>query len=400
MITRSGWGVLAGSAVLLAGGLALGYPALVALAVAGAVALVAAAGWMTARPRVRITRRIEPARITEGGEARGLLAVTNLGPRRCPPFLAVELVGGRRVRVAVPSLAPAETREVAYLLPTDRRGVFPVGPLTIGHSDPLGLFHAARSYPSRSQLVVQPRPERVLPPPTGRSRETDGRTSAAAPSGGVAFHSLREYVRGDDLRLVHWPSSARTGTLMIRHNVVPHEPRVVVVLDTSAEPYTDDSFEEAVRVAASLTVAAFDGGFPVEVRTTAGAHLVAERGRSQRGELLDLFAAAHRGAGDPGLPVLVGLGLANDGAALGVVTGVPAPAALRAITTVRQRFAMVSVAVLAADSGGATASHGVPGGNGVPGGRRPAAVPAGVFAVSADTSGAFAVAWNRAVSTR
>ncbi|MEX5637180.1 DUF58 domain-containing protein [Parafrankia sp. FMc2] len=233
--------------------------------------------------------------------------------------------------------------------------------------------------------MVQPRPEFVLPPPTGRSRETDGRTSAAAPSGGVAFHSLREYVRGDDLRLVHWPSSARTGTLMIRHNVVPHEPRMVIMLDTSEAPYTDDSFEEAVRVAASLTVAAFDGGFPVEVRTTAGAHLAAERGLSARGELLDLFAAARRSEGDPGLPELIRLGLADDGAALGIVTGMPAPVVLRAVTAVRRRFAMVSLALL-------TDPADAPG--------QPGLVPEGVFAVRAATSGAFATAWNRAVSAR
>ncbi|WP_326828383.1 DUF58 domain-containing protein [Parafrankia elaeagni] len=365
--------------VLFASGLALGYRELVALASTGLATLAAAAGWMAVRPQVRIVRRIEPARVTEGGAARGLLAVTNTGTRRCPPFLAVETVGGRRVRVAVPSLAAGETREVACLLPTDRRGIFPVGPLTVGHSDPFGLFHAARSYPSQARLTVQPRPESVLPPPTGRSRETDGRTSAAAPTGGVAFHSLREYVRGDDLRLVHWPSSARTGTLLVRHNVVPHEPRMVVVLDTSAAPYTDDSFEEAVRVAASLTVAAFDGGLPVDVRTTSGARFAAERGLSARGELLDLFAAAHRGEDDPGLPALLRLGSAGDGAALAVVTGAPVPAALGAVTAVRRQFAMLSVAMITSER---------------------VAAPAGAFVVNAATSGAFAAAWNRAVAVR
>lgn len=381
MITRPGCGVAAVTVALLASWPVLGYPELVALGVTGALTLAVAALWMASRPQVRVVRRIEPTRVAEGGEARGVLSVTNTGRRRCPPFLAVETVGDHRVRVALPSLAAGASHEVAYSLPTDRRGVHPVGPLTVGHSDPLGLFHAGRSYPSRSRLWVQPRPCPLLPLPTGRSRETDGRTSAAAPSGGVAFHSLREYVWGDDLRLVHWPSTARTGTLMIRHNVVPHEPRALILLDTSGAPYTDASFEDAVRVAASLAVAAFDGGFPVVVRTTGGVSVSGERGPSTRGDLLDLFAEVRRREDDPGLAGLTGLGLADDGAALGVVTGVPPTAALQAVSTVSRRFAMVSIAMLGERGG------------------RAAPAPAGVFTVSAPTSAEFAVSWNRAVAS-
>lgn len=198
----------------------------------------------------------------------------------------------------------------------------------------------------------------------------------------MAFHSLREYVWGDDLRLVHWRSTARTGTLMIRHNVVPHEPRALILLDTSSTPYTDVSFEEAVRVAASLAVAAFDGGFPVVVRTTGGVSASGERGPSSRGDLLDLFAEVRRRDDDPGLATLAQLGLADDGAALGVVTGTPPAASLRAVSAVSRRFAMVSLGMLGdrVDGNGQVA-------------------PAGVFAVSASTSVEFAARWNRAVAS-
>ncbi|WP_235948140.1 DUF58 domain-containing protein [Candidatus Frankia alpina] len=193
----------------------------------------------------------------------------------------------------------------------------------------------------------------------------------------MAFHSLREYERGDDLRLIHWPSTARTGTIMIRHHVFPHEPRMLVLLDTSAAPYTDASFEAAIRVAASLAVSAFDGGHPVEVRTTGGARAAAERGVSAHGELLDLFTEAVRAERDPGLAALPMLGQDGDGAALGIVTGAPGQAMLDAVGPALRRFTTVSLALIGERRGG------------------PAPVVPGAFTVAAATSDEFAAAWNR-----
>lgn len=90
MITRSGCGLAVVTAALLASWPVLGYPELVALGVTGALALATAALWMASRPQVRVVRRIEPTRVVEGGEAHGVLTVTNTGRRRCPPFLAIE----------------------------------------------------------------------------------------------------------------------------------------------------------------------------------------------------------------------------------------------------------------------------------------------------------------------
>ena len=98
-----------------------------------------------------------------------------------------------------------------------------------------------------------------------------------------AFHDLREYVTGDDLRLIHWKSSAKTGDLMVRHNVDTYQPRSLVVLDVHDKVYSDDAFEPrcGCRVA--------DGGvdlqqLPVRLRTTGGLVIGSEGGGPARAD--------------------------------------------------------------------------------------------------------------------
>jgi uncharacterized protein (DUF58 family) len=381
MLTRSGVVVAVAAVLLLGLGWLADYPELVVLALAGVAALVTAGAWMLLRPDLAVVRDVRPDRVTAGDAAMGVITVTNEARRRSPPILAVEAVAGHHLQVAVPSLGSGQSHRTSYPLPTERRGVYQVGPLTIGHTDPLRLMQVGQTYCTYSTLYVHPKLHMVEPVPTGRTRDMDGPTSSFSQQGGVAFHSLREYEPGDDWRLIHWKSTARSGRTMVRHNVVPNQPRLMVVLDTNASAYSDSSFEHAVSAAASLAFAGIRGGFPLELRTTSGAAVATDRIGAGALSVLDLLAAAERVKDDPGLSAIPRMISLDDSVALGVVTGQPDPATLSVLPAVRRHFLMISL-IQFADQFAA-----------------PPAALHGIVSLTVRRTEEFVAAWNQLVRT-
>jgi uncharacterized protein (DUF58 family) len=321
-------------AVLLLLGHAADYPELVAVGLAGATVLAIAAAWLLVRPNIAATRTIDPPRVTEGSPATATLTVTNRSRRRTPAILVDEDVAGQPVTIALPAIPGRGRHEVAYPLPTSRRGRYAIAPVTIAAADPLRLFRVSHRYGRASVLYVHPRVHPVVARTARGPRDVDGAATAYWPRGGVAFHSLRPYAPGDDCRLLHWKATARSGAPMVRHNVVPDHARHLVVLDTSAASYRGESFEDAVRTAASACVALTSAGCALSLRTTGG---LAAAGR-RVADVLDALAGVRCAPGDPGLAALRHLAPEGEHVHLLVVTGRPGPAQLAVLPRIRARF--------------------------------------------------------------
>ncbi|MEU0077747.1 DUF58 domain-containing protein [Micromonospora tulbaghiae] len=269
-ITARGIGLLVAALVLLGAGFRYAYPELTVLGAAAGVAVgyaVVNAAW---RPRLSVERRADPDRVARGEPAAMELTVRNTGRLRAANLVAEDRCAGALVPVPLLRLRPGRDTVARYEVPTQRRGVVPVGPLRVVRRDPLGLVALARGYGGTVPVWVHPRIHPLSAVPTGAGRSLDGRTDSV-PHGSITFDSLREYVVGDELRRVHWRTSARVGELMVRENVDTSLPRLVVVLDNRAPAHPDraggvaESFESACEAAASVVAAAVREDLPVQL---------------------------------------------------------------------------------------------------------------------------------------
>lgn len=267
-ITARGVGLLVAAVVLLGVGFRFAYPELTLLGAAAGAAVGYAALVAAWRPRLTVTRLADPDRVARGEPASMTLTVRNSGRLRSANLLAEDRCGDRTVPVPVLRLRPGRDTEVRYDVPTHRRGVVPVGPLRVTRRDPLGLVALARPYGATVPVWVYPRVHPLSAVPTGAGRSLDGRVDGV-PHGSITFDSLREYVVGDELRRVHWRTSARVGELMVRENVDTSLPRLVVLLDNRATAHPErvggvvESFESACEAAASIVTAAHRADLPV-----------------------------------------------------------------------------------------------------------------------------------------
>ncbi|MFC4069072.1 DUF58 domain-containing protein [Actinoplanes subglobosus] len=287
-ITARGAGLIAGATVLLGAGFRYGYPDLAVLGAAAALAVLAAAVFAFWRPSLGVTRVADPDRVGRGEPANVTLTISNTSRMRAATLFATDRCGTATVQVPLLRLRAGHDTVETYPVPTHRRGLVPVGPLHVTRRDPLGLITLARSYGETIVVRVHPKVHPLRATPAGLTRSLDGNADKV-PHGTITFDTLREYVPGDEMRRVHWRSSAKVGELMVREQLDTAEPTIVVLLDDRAAAHRGDSFEDACEAAASIVVAAVREDLPVSL------HLI---GGGGTGPYLDVLTEAVPGDGD------------------------------------------------------------------------------------------------------
>ncbi|WP_308121163.1 DUF58 domain-containing protein [Paractinoplanes bogorensis] len=356
---------------LLVVGFRFGYPDLALLGAAAAVALGCGAVFAFWRPRLGVARVAEPDRVARGEAARMTLTVSNTSRVRGADLVALDQCGNTVVPVPLLRLRPGKDTTAHYPVPTSRRGVVPVGPLRVTRGDPLGLVSLSRAYGEICEVWVHPRIHLLRAVPAGMARSLDGRIDKV-PHGTITFDSLREYVVGDELRRVHWRSSAKVGELMVREQLDTSEPTIVVLLDdrASAHPRVRDgmaeSFEAACEAAASIVAAAVQEDIPVSL------HLVTE---VATGPYLDVLTRAGLQPGDLAA-TLRRVRAQRLGDTLVFLTGPGGREDLGAVSALRGPYPVVMAGLLG-DRDGAPVSGGD-----------------GLIVIEADDGAEFAAAWD------
>ncbi|MBS2939318.1 DUF58 domain-containing protein [Nocardioides sp. J2M5] len=250
------------------------------LAVLGAACvllLVVALPFLLGSTAVSVDLRLQPERVAAGESvAAGVLVVNRASSRLVPTTLEVP-VGSAIHRYGISSLAPGGVHEESFTIRTERRGVIPVGPAMTRRGDPVGLFSRDMVWTPVREVLVRPHLVPMESLGAGLLRDLEGVSTDAVSQSDLAFHALREYVPGDDLRHIHWRSSAKvmasTGesALLVRQYLDTRRSHATIVVDDRVGSWADpEDFETAMAVAASIAVRAVLDEF--DVSYVCGAH--------------------------------------------------------------------------------------------------------------------------------
>ncbi|WP_343944038.1 DUF58 domain-containing protein, partial [Pseudonocardia zijingensis] len=252
------------------------------------------------RRTVSAERTLEPARVPvgvsvdvrlelAGGPLLGALRLVDAAPD------AAGAQADAPPRFTVHRLSSRGTATLTYPLRPVLRGLHKVGPLTGTATDPLGLAEFDQELAGPQRLVVLPRvvPLRGVPPALGAGEGVAG--AALNHQGqGATDVLIRPYRQGDELRRVHWRSSARHNELMVRLEERPWRGGMTLLLDRRDAAHrgrgADSSLEFAVGLAASVCLHLLARGEPVTLVTEDGVELTPPGSASGREQLLDALA--------------------------------------------------------------------------------------------------------------
>ena len=291
--TAGGIALLIGVIALTAAGLWSNYREFLLFALVAFVLL--ALGFVVPRfaTSIEASRRVNRVLVQRGDPVD--MKLTVFSERSIPRLLMTDEVGGTTVSFEVPALEANEPREIAYNVRADRRGVHAIGPLREERRDPFDLAIRTSRHEILDEVMVHPVVHKL-----GRTdksalllqRNTPFRSIIDDPSS--EFRTLRDYVPGDDPRLIHWASSARTGGLVIRDFLDLRRLSRVVAMETSESVLTEAEFEEAAEIGCSLAIQSLESDLVTIVRSADPTSSAKWAPLKNRNEVLTTFAKVKR----------------------------------------------------------------------------------------------------------
>ncbi|CAN5318546.1 DUF58 domain-containing protein [soil metagenome] len=253
VVTALGWAIFALIPLSLGFGYGLGWLELVVVGWACVALVVIAVIYLVGRSPLVITLTVPRNRVVVGEPAVGDIVVTNPGRTRALGTTVEIPVGAGLAEVAVPGIRGGAQATHEFAIPTGRRGVIQVGPVRTVRADPIGLVRREVVFTGSEDLYVHPRTIGIPSMSTGFIRDLEGNPTRDLSNNDVSFHALREYAPGDERRYIHWKSTARTGTYMVRQFEETRRSHLVIALSLASADYgSEEEFEMAVSVAGSL----------------------------------------------------------------------------------------------------------------------------------------------------
>ena len=256
-MTNLAWAVLTVAVLAIIAGIALGWAELVVLGVVSAAALAIAALHTLGRSTYRVKINLPTTRVRVGEKFNSDVVVQNSGRRLVLPAYLRVPIGANATQFSIPLLRPGQSHDEIVTIPTDHRGVITLGPATSVRGDAFSLIQRSVEWTEPIELFVHPEIVRISGTGAGLMRDLEGQSLQIIADSDISFHTLREYIPGDDRRHIHWKTSARIGDLMVRQFDDTRRTRTALMLTAHPDEFADAAeFELAASVFASLGVQA------------------------------------------------------------------------------------------------------------------------------------------------
>ncbi|HEX2207095.1 MAG TPA: DUF58 domain-containing protein [Longimicrobium sp.] len=265
------------------------------LMLGGMLGFITLSGWLSEQMLRRLEVKRRTARATAGAPSRIVYEIRN-GNRRLPAYSveageAEEKKEKKFARGWIPVIEPGHSGTARAERVWETRGVYPLETVTLSTSFPFGLFVKERDIDVPGEVIVWPRTDRPVrePRPAGERVRRAGEAFAGWAGARGEYRGLRPYRAGDDPRDVHWRTTARVGSPVVREYERDRSRALWLCLDLRAAD--GEMAEAAVEIAASVAAAAMRRGDAFGLATQDG-RVQAGAGGAQLERVLDALARA------------------------------------------------------------------------------------------------------------
>ncbi|KAB8293675.1 DUF58 domain-containing protein [Bifidobacterium apri] len=242
----------------------LGWHELLAMAVALTTMVVCAIAMSLGNTAFAATIDVSDRRVTVSDTVNIIVSVDNPGRTPTASARGDLPIGEHHERFTIPILAAGQSKQTTVQFTAINRAVLPVGPLSIRKGDPFGLIRRERKLADHINVFIHPQTVMLSTISAGIPRDLEGQPSGEIVDDDLDFYGLREYEPGDDIRNVHWLSSAKTGALMIRQYEATRRTDTALTISVNPNDYQDaQEFELAVSIHASIGVQCLQQDRPV-----------------------------------------------------------------------------------------------------------------------------------------
>ena len=254
-VSPLGWAVTGLAIASLIAFTILSWHELLTMAIVFACMMVAAIMLSLGNTSFTATIDVSSRRVTVSDTVKVDVCVDNPGRTPTTSARGDLPIGDSHERFAIPMLAAGQSRQTTVEFTAVSRAVLPVGPLSIRKGDPFGLVRHEKKLVDQINVFIHPKTVMLNTLNAGIPRDLEGQPSGEIVDDDLDFYGLREYEPGDDVRNVHWLSSAKTGALMIRQYEATRRTDTALTISVNPDDYvSSDEFELAVSVHASIGV--------------------------------------------------------------------------------------------------------------------------------------------------